>query len=254
MGRPRKNPDYDPQRIMDGMLDAVVEAYKKSLLTFDRKGEIKMIADELEIAPHKARKLLITAGLRDDKDYYINATGNTVLSLYQQGKSVNEIMMIMGLNRTSVCCYLPYSKGIYNAKELSLDAERIRRYRDRQRRCDEFIDHIKWLSDKGTEEYLWDTLDYLAGCVFWTLGDSSKNKMRYKYEIRGREMFISKQGKTIRRSAIMSAFATAKKIQSQHGYVISSNALGISDGEYLYPVFLRLGICMATDSKETAGM
>ena len=158
MARPRKKPDYDPKRIMDGMLDAVLEIYEKTIPAFDRKGEIKMIADELEIAPHKARKLLITAGLRDGKDYYTNPTGSKVLSLYQKGKSINEIMQITNLNRTSVCCYLPYSKGLYNAKELSLEAERIRRYRDRQKRCDGFIDYIKNVSESEEGEYLWDTI------------------------------------------------------------------------------------------------
>ena len=67
-------------------------------------------------------------------------------------------------------------------------------------------------------------------------------------------MFISKQGKSITKSVVMSAFAKAKEIQSQNGCVTGAKALGINGGEYLYPVFLRLGICMEIDSEETAGM
>ena len=252
MARPRKKPDYDPRRIMDGMLDTVIEIYENTLLTIDEKVEIKMIADELEIAPHKARKLLITAGLRDGKDYYANPTGVKVLSLYQQGKSINEIMQIMKLNRTSVCCYLPYSKGLYNAKELSLEAERIRRYRDRQKRCDGFIDYIKNVSEREAEEYLWDTIVYLAGCVFWTAGRNNKGSMRYKYEIRGGEMVIS--NKTITRSTVMTAFANAKDIQLQYGRVRGSKDLRASNASYLYPIFLRLGICTPADEEVITGM
>ncbi len=67
-------------------------------------------------------------------------------------------------------------------------------------------------------------------------------------------MFISKQEKFITKSAVMSAFAKAKEIQLRHGYVTGAKVLGISGGEYLYPVFLRLGICMAADGEETTGM
>ena len=41
-------------------------------------------------------------------------------------------MEITGLSRVSVHSYLPYRKGLYKAKELSLDAERSQRYRERK--------------------------------------------------------------------------------------------------------------------------
>ena len=114
MARPRKKPDYDPEKLMNELLDIVVDEYKKTLKTVEHKGEIKTISEELEIAPHKVRKLLITAGLRDGKEYYNSPSCNQVLSLHKKGKTVTEIMDLTGLNRTSVCCYLPYSKGLYN--------------------------------------------------------------------------------------------------------------------------------------------
>ena len=39
-----------------------------------------------------------------------------------------------GLSRASIHSYLPYTKGIYNAAELSLNAERCRTYKIRQGR------------------------------------------------------------------------------------------------------------------------
>lgn len=38
----------------------------------------------------------------------------------------------LNISRASVQAYLPYKKCVYNAKELRLNAERIRRYRQRK--------------------------------------------------------------------------------------------------------------------------
>ena len=51
------------------MLGVVVEVIKNTLMTFDSKQKIQMIVEELDIASHKARKLLVLVGLRDGKDY-----------------------------------------------------------------------------------------------------------------------------------------------------------------------------------------
>lgn len=102
MARPKKRPDYDPEKVMNELLDTVVEEYKKSEKENSGKAEIKSIAAEIQIAPHKIRKLLITAGIRDGTKYYSNVTGEKVLSLHKEGKSVTDIMKLTGLNRTSV--------------------------------------------------------------------------------------------------------------------------------------------------------
>ena len=41
-------------------------------------------------------------------------------------------MKLTGLSRASVHSYLPYTKGLYNAAEISLNAERCRTYKIRQ--------------------------------------------------------------------------------------------------------------------------
>lgn len=46
----------------------------------------------------------------------------------------------MNVSRTTVQAYLPYKKCVYNAKELSLNAERIRRYRERQKHSENIVE------------------------------------------------------------------------------------------------------------------
>lgn len=249
MARPKKNPGYDPDKIMKELLDVAVEEYKKSQKVTGGKGEIKSIAAELEIAPHKARKLLITAGIRDGEEYYSNARCGQILSLHREGKSMSEIMAVTGLNRTSVCCYLPYTKGLYNAKELSLDAERIRRYRSRQERCRTFMDRITFMEPEESQEYLWDTLVYLEGCIFRTSGRKCREGLLFRYRVRGGEMFIDRKEKSITKSTVTLAFSNALKLQQQNGCVPGPKSLKTFGSSYLYPIFLRLGICTESETE-----
>ena len=53
--------------------------------------------------------------------------------LYNSGETIPEIQKSLNISRASVQAYLPYKKCVYNAKELSLNAERIRRYRQRKK-------------------------------------------------------------------------------------------------------------------------
>lgn len=51
---------------------------------------------------------------------------------YIENWSISDIMKETGLSRSSVHSYLPYTKVIYNAEELSLYARRCRTYRKRK--------------------------------------------------------------------------------------------------------------------------
>lgn len=97
----------------------MVEAYEEN-------GELKLTAKEFEISELKVRKLLITA------DVYHNDLSEMVNCLYKEGHSVKEIQMLTGLGRSSVNGYLPYTKAVYKAEELSLNAEKIGMFRRRQ--------------------------------------------------------------------------------------------------------------------------
>lgn len=65
-----------------------------------------MTAEEFDMSPLKIRKLLITAGA------YSNAISDEVNRLYESGKSVEEIRIIMGLRKSSINGYLPYTKSV----------------------------------------------------------------------------------------------------------------------------------------------
>ena len=243
MARPRKKPNYDPEKLMNELLDIVVEEYKKTLKTVEHKGEIKTISEELEIAPHKVRKLLITAGLRDDKEYYNSPSCNQVLSLHKKGKTVSEIMSLTGLNRTSVCCYLPYSKGLYNAKELSVVAERVRKYRKRREICEGFSNKVAFMQQNEAEEYLWNTLHFLEGCIFRVALECDKDSSTFSYRIKGGEMFVGKMTESINKITVMKAFKEAREIQHANGFITGPQEIEGIGAKYLYPIFLRLGIC-----------
>lgn len=120
MARPKKKPAYDADKIMRDLIAAVTESYEET-------GEMKMTAEEFDMSPLKIRKLLITAGL------YSNEISDEVNELKAAGKSIAEIQRITGLGRSSVNGYLPYTKAVYKPDELSLNAERINVYRNRQR-------------------------------------------------------------------------------------------------------------------------
>lgn len=118
MARLKKKPDYDSEKIMKELMEAVAESY-------DETGELKLTAEEFDMSPLKIRKFLITAGA------YSNAISYEVNRLYESGKSVEEIRMIMGLGKSSVNGYLPYMKSVYKPDELSLNAERLAVFRKR---------------------------------------------------------------------------------------------------------------------------
>lgn len=129
--------------------------------------------------------------------------------MYRDGKSISEIMVAAGLRRSAVFGYLPYSKTVYKADELSTDAERVRPFRMRQTICKEFMAAIIGKTEEEINVYLWETLELLQGCIFYTSGRGSGSGLRYRYEIRGNEMFVNRKEKSITRSTVILAFHKA---------------------------------------------
>lgn len=120
MGRKKLKPDYDPKKIMQELIDVTKELY-------DLKLSYRQIAKELDLSVSKVIKILITGGV------YSSDICRKINQLYASGKSILEIQKSLNISRASVQAYLPYKKCVYNAKELSLNAERIRRYRQRKK-------------------------------------------------------------------------------------------------------------------------
>lgn len=146
-------------------------------------------------------------------------------------------MKLTGLSRASVHSYLPYTKIPYNLEELSANAERIRLYRERKRRCEEFQSSLPALAGQSRQEQedaLWNLLIYIQGCVFLTA-----KGLKFSYKIKGGEMFVNRKSKSITQATVFMAFRKAMELG---GVVAGPKKLGTFGASYLYPIFVRLGV------------
>ena len=154
-GRLKKKPEYNPELQFNNFLQELRDAYEEA-------DSLRSLADELNISLLKLRKLLITA------DVFTSDICTEINDLHQSGKKIPEIMKLTGLSRASVHSYLPYTKGLYNAAEISLNAERCRTYKIRQ-------EQVRLLREMPSEENLWQAViafqDYpfktATGLPFW---------------------------------------------------------------------------------------
>ena len=205
MSRPKKKPNYNPDQVMQEFMAAVADAFG----SYDDREDktfpgLNAVAAEFGITALKARKLLITAGV------YSTALSRQVAELYTDGAKVDQIMKLTGLSRASVHSYLPYTKIPYNLEELSANAERIRLYRERKRRCEEFQSSLPALAGQSRQEQedaLWNLLIYIQGCVFLTA-----KGLKFSYKIKGGEMFVNRKSKSITQATVFMAFRKAMEL------------------------------------------
>lgn len=186
------------------------------------------MAAEFGITALKARKLLITAGV------YSTALSRQIAKLQSKKMKLEQIMSTTGLGRASVHSYLPYSKIPYNLEELSVNAERIRMYRERKQKCAEFSAKLSTLTEREREEALWNILADLQGCVFLTA-----KGLKFTYKMKGGEIFVSRKSKSITQATVFMAFRKAMELG---GVVAGPKKPGTFGASYLYPVFVRIGI------------
>ena len=229
MPRPKKKPDYDAAQIMKDFTNTVAEAFG----TYDDRTDsrdpgLNAVAAEFGITALKARKLLITAGV------YSTALSRQIAELQSKKMRLEQIMSATGLSRASVHSYLPYTKIPYNLEELSVNAERIRLYRERKQKCTEFSAKLSTLTEHEREEALWNLLADLQGCVFLTA-----KGLKFTYKVRGGEMFVNRKSKSITQATVFMAFHKAMELG---GVVTGPKKLGTFGASYLYPVFVRLGV------------
>ena len=149
-----------------------------------------------------------------------------------------EIQEMLEVSRATVQSYLPYKKGIYNSKDLSLNAERIRVYRERSR-C------IKELLEQKNEAALWKAVVFFQNYPFHTASG-----LPFSYELKkgrdgtfNRELIVSrrKESKTLAWSSVMLAFRMALEMSGQ--VVERPKAIGDIRGiSYIYPMLYRFGV------------
>ena len=229
MPRPKKKPNYNPNQVMQDFMLTVTDAFGSyDDRDNDTASGLNAVAAEFGITSLKTRKLLITAGV------YSTSLSRQIAELAAGGYKIEQIMKITGLSRASVHSYLPYMKIPYNLTELSVHAERIRLYRERKRRCEEFCSKRAALSENEQEAELWSLLTCLQGCVFLTA-----KGLRFTYKIKGGEMFVNWKSKSITQATVFMAYWKAMELG---GVVDGPKKLGTFGASYLYPVFVRIGV------------
>ena len=173
--------------------------------------------------------MLVTAG------FYSTAISRKVQTLHEMGADMQEIMRQTGLKEASVYSYLPYSKGVYNLDNPTLCAEQNRRFRKRKAVCKALIEH---LDDDMAEEYLWEAIVAFENYLFQTA-----KELPLRYTVKGGELFFSRKEKSVTRTTVLEAFHNAREVQRKEGFVSGPKKLKTFGASYLYPVFLRIGVC-----------
>ena len=225
MEKQRKDPCYNAEQLWQELMKITAEVYR-------RTGEMRLTAQELEISELKVRKLLITAG------EYENQKSAEIGRLFREGMTVREIQALTGLGKSSINGYLPYTKAVYNAKEISRNAERIRKYRARKMCIEELL-------GEPSEERLWQAVIEFQNYPFTTFSG-----LFYTYQLKvgkngsyNKEILISRrrQSKSLTWSSVRLAFEGALR---RKGEVIEKpKALGDIRGiSYIYPIFVRFGL------------
>lgn len=228
-GRPKKKPTYNEESIMQELLSAISDAYLTGGIEKEKSSmssvSLRQVANEFDITLMKARKLLITAGV------YHTEISDEVNELKAEGKSIEQIMELTGLKRSSVHSYLPYTKSIYNLKELSLYAERCRLYRARKKAVE---DLSKPQCDLSIEVRLWEAIRIFAGYRFSTV-----KGLAFRYSVSGNEIIVDRKKKSIARSSVNMAL---KKVMDVDGKIRGPKELGVYGASYLYSMFQRFGL------------
>ena len=232
-GRPKKKPDYDREKEIEAFQARAVELFGEPFDDRIERSEdapsIRDVAKAMDTTPLRVRKMLVTAGV------YSTKLSRKVQSLYEEGRSIQQIMDETRLKRASVHAYLPYVKGNYNLPETTLNAERKRVFRKRIRVCEQLRQKMD-LPD--AEQYLWEAIVAFADYPFET-----EKGLSVKYTVKGREVFFNRKEKSVTRASVMKAFHQARRLQHEKGFVNGPKELGTFGASYIYPVFLRIGVC-----------
>lgn len=232
-GRPLTKPNYNPEEVLNKILSTVCEAYAETR-------EIKATAEELDLAPLKVKKLLITAG----KIRYQQT--EEIQQLQIAGRSMAEIERILSLSRASINSYLPYKKIPYKEEDISSNAGWCDLYRKRKAA-------VVALQEETTEEKLWQTIILFRNYPFRTA-----TGLKFKYELKtGRngtftkELWIDRtEGKSLVWSSVLVAFNRIEDGRIYERPKELSDSRGIS---YLFPIFYRFGL-IEVDEKIKARM
>lgn len=243
-GRKPSKPDYNPSAILQNQMNAAVALYST-----DAPSSLQTIADELGLNPIKVRKLLITAGVykSDAADQVQQVFGTHRKAGLSHTEAIAATMRELNLSKASVTSYLPYEKGVYfpaetDSNNLSVDAERIRRMRKRNKVLEELrtdqSEEALWAAVIGFQSYKFRTY---SGLVF------SYSLKKGRGDAYTKELFIDRRenSKSLAWSSVLLAFHNIPSIGS---VVDRPKALGDIRGvTYIYAMFYRFGLIDAPE-------
>lgn len=224
-GRPPKK-SYNPEKLMQELIDTVAEVYQAT-------NEIKATAIELSLPPNKVKKLLITAGVLKYTET------EQIQSLLQQVKTIAEIQTIMGLSYSTINTYLPYSKVIYKMSEISQNAERVNRYKNRKQVVAE-------MKKNCTEENLWRCIIAFENYLPFTYTLKTGRNGTYT-----KELFIDRRenSKSLAWSSVKIAFE--KAMEEPCTVVERPKAIADVRGvNYSYSLLWRFGVIRVPENVE----
>lgn len=210
--RPQKK-NYDADALFSSLLETVDYVYETT-------GEINATAAELDMSTTKVKKLLITSGKLQYEET------KQIQRLLAYGKTLAEIEEEMGLKKSSINSYLPYTKVPYKDTEVSANAERCDLYRRRKRAVENIRDF----------DSLWACIELFSGYSFKTVSG-----LRFEYTVKGGEIFINRKEKSITKASVKKAY---NNVISSEGKLHKrpkdmGDIFGVS---YIYPMFDRFGI------------
>lgn len=213
LGRPRKK-DYDAVEQFQRLLNTVADVYSAT-------GEINATAAELDMSSIKIKKLLITAGkLEYDETSQIQR-------LFAYGKKLYEIQEEMGLGKSSINSYLPYTKAPYKESEISANADRCDLYRKRKKAVEKINDF----------ESFWLCIGLFSGYPFLTV-DGNK----YTYECKDEQILVSCKDISFNRLEVEMVYKAVCSSKCEDAFGGLSSKDESECGMYLYPIFLRFGL------------
>ena len=96
----------------------------------DKRGELAKdrpslndTAKHFHINPQKVRRILVTGGL------YKTSQAKEILTMFENGLTVNEIAEALDQSPNVIRSYLPYERGIYKLENRSVNADRLQRFK-----------------------------------------------------------------------------------------------------------------------------
>lgn len=221
-GRPPKK-HYDEEKQMAQLLECVDDC-------FTQTGEIKATAEELGISSIKVKKLLITSGKLEYEET------KQIQRLLAYGKKLSEIQQELGLKKSSINSYLPYSKVPYKESEISANADRCDLYRKRRTAVEQIRDG----------ESLWKCITLFRKYKFYTI---EKTGFIYEVEEHGMDaennsIIIDQEEMMIPYSDVLEAYNRTKQMAAGEIPVVKKlEDFGDWTGaKYLYGIFYRFGL------------